>query len=180
MTPEDIERIDSLVVAATRALFGTHGLDLGAMRGAFEETPADHDVACSIGFTAPEMRGALLMTARKDVFTRAWPAELKNRVPTEREVCDWAGELVNQLLGRVKNALVPLGLALQQSTPTVVTGRYLHRAPATTKVARRYSFEEGGGSVAVYLDASVAEGFALSESRDESLLSATEGDIQLF
>jgi chemotaxis protein CheX len=180
VTPEDLERIDRLVECAARALFSTQGLHIGAMRGSFEEKPADHDVACSIGFTAPEIRGALLMTARKDLFARAWPAELRSRVPSDREVCDWAGELVNQLLGRVKNALLPLGLALQQSTPTVVTGRCLHRVPASTKVARRFLFEEGGGSVAIYLDAVVAEGFVLSESPDETMRSAVEGDIQLF
>lgn len=180
MTPKDIERIDSLVEAATRALFRTHGLHLGRLRGGFEETPADHDVACSIGFTAPEIRGALLMTAREDFLTRAWPEELRSRVPSRREVCEWGGELVNQLLGRVKNALLPFGIALQQSTPTVVTGSYLNRVPATTRVARRYLFEESGGSVAVYLDASVAEDFVLPESRDETMQSAVEGDVQLF
>ncbi len=180
MSPENLTRIDVLVESAARGLFDTHGLRLGDLRDAFDEAPKDHDVACSIGFTSHELHGAVLMTARKDVVARAWPEELRERAPSEREVCDWAGELVNQLLGRVKNALVPFGLVLEQSTPTVVTGLHVHRAPASTAVARRYVFGLTSGSVAIYLDAVVADGFELPESRDEGLLSAVEGDIQLF
>ena len=180
MKTETMERIDAIVETAARALFGTHGLVLGDRSGAFNATPDDHDVAGSIGFTAAEIRGAVLMTARKEVLARAWPAELRHRVPTDRDVYDWTGELVNQLLGRVKNALVPFGLCLEQSTPTVVTGWHLHRAPASTNVARRYLFEAEGGSVAVYFDAVVGEAFALAESPRESLQPVVEGDVQLF
>jgi CheY-specific phosphatase CheX len=180
MNAATIERIDAVVETAARSLFAAQGLKLGERSGAFDATPDDHDVAGSIGFTAPEIRGAVLMTARKDVLARAWPAELRHRVPSDRDVYDWTGELVNQLLGRVKNALVPYGLALEQSTPTVVTGWHLHRAPASTNVARRYLFEAAGGSVAVYFDAVIGEAFALSGTPRESLQPVVEGDVQLF
>ncbi len=175
-----IEQIDTLVEAAARALFATHGLRLGAMRASFGLTPEDHDVASSVGFTGPAIRGALLMTTRKDVVELAWPSELRHQTPSERDVCDWAGELVNQLVGRVKNGLVPFGLALEQSTPTVVTGWHIHRTPAMTAIARRYLFDAGRGSIVLYFDAAVPEDFALVQSADESLLSAVEGDVQLF
>jgi CheY-specific phosphatase CheX len=180
MKTESTQRIDAIVESSARALFATHGLELGARSGAFDVTPDDHDVAGSIGFTGPEIRGAVLMTARKDVLARAWPPELRHRTPTDRDVYDWSGELVNQLLGRVKNALVPYGLSLEQSTPTVVTGWHLHRAPASTNVARRYLFEAAGGSIAVYFDAVVGETFALAETPRESLQPVVEGDVQLF
>ena len=180
MKTDTLDRIDTIVESSARALFVTHGLALGDRSGAFSATPDDHDVAGSIGFMAPEIRGAVLVTARKDVLARAWPTELRDRVPSDRDVFDWTGELVNQLLGRVKNALVPFGLTLEQSTPTVVTGWHLHRAPASTNVARRYLFEADGGSIAIYFDAVVAEGFALADSPRQSLQPVVEGDIQLF
>jgi hypothetical protein len=183
MSPHDSDsllRIDAIVEASARALFGTHGLALGARATDFGLTPGDHDIAGSIGFTSPEIRGAVLMTARRDVLAHAWPAELRDRVPSDRDVCDWTGELVNQLLGRVKNALVAYGLAIEQSTPTVVTGWRLHRAPASTNVARRYLFEAGGGSVAVYFDAVVSGNFVLAEPHGEGAKAVVEGDVQLF
>ncbi len=173
-------QIDALVESAARALFATHGLTLGTLRMDFGLTPEDHDVASSVGFTGPEIRGALLMTTRKDIVELAWPSELRHQSPTERDVCDWAGELVNQLVGRVKNGLVPFGLVLEQSTPTVVTGWHIHRTPAMTAIARRYLFDAGRGSMVLYFDGAVPEDFALVRSADESLLSAVEGDVQLF
>jgi len=172
--------IDRLVVAAARALFGAHGVTLGEPESSDRDTPTDHDVAASIGFTAPRVQGAILMTTRKDIVANAWPRELRHRDPSEREACDWAGELVNQLLGRVKNALLPFGLTLEQSTPTVVTGRHVHRAPASTNVARRYFFAVTTGSILVYFDAVLAEELVLSESGDASTQSAPEGGIELF
>ncbi len=177
---QTVGQIDALVEAATRALFRTHGLPLGDLRADFGDTPEDHDLASSVGFTGPEIRGALLMTTRQDLVELAWPAELRHQAPSERDVCDWAGELVNQLVGRIKNALVPFGLALEQSTPTVVTGWHIHRTPAMTAIARRYLFDAGRGSIVLYFDAAVAEDFALARSPDENLLSAAEGDVQLF
>jgi chemotaxis protein CheX len=173
-------QIDAIVESAARALFETHGLSLGELRADFGVTPEDHDLASSVGFTGPAVRGALLMTTRRDVVELAWPVELRHQSPSERDVCDWAGELVNQLVGRVKNALVPFGLALEQSTPTVVTGWHIHRTPAMTAIARRYLFEAGRGSVVLYFDAAVAEDFVLERSGDANLLSAAEGDVQLF
>jgi hypothetical protein len=180
MTPECLATIDAVVGSAARGLFGSHGLAVGQPRAPFGETPADHDVACSIGFTAPDIHGAVVMTGRKDVLAQTWPLELRDRKPSEEEICDWSGELVNQLLGRVKNALVPFGIALEQSTPTVVTGWHLHRTPASTTVARRYAFEVGASSIAVYFDALVADDFDLAASADERPQSAVEGDVRLF
>ena len=192
MSAELLARIDALVESGARALFATHGLPLGelsdapgdAPHDAPHDTPADHDIACSIGFTSPKMHGAVLMTARRDVIARAWPAELRHRAPSEREVCDWAGELLNQLLGRVKNGLAPLGLTLEQGTPTVVVGWQVHRAPSSTAPApmssRRYLFDGKDSSIAVYLDAVVAEGATFSEPGSQGVASAVEGDVQLF
>jgi CheY-specific phosphatase CheX len=172
--------IDRLLVTSARALFGAHGLTLEEPEGSESETPEDHDLAASIGFTAPNAHGAILMTTRKDIVATAWPRELRHRDPSDRETCDWAGELVNQLLGRVKNALLPFGLTLEQSTPTVVTGRHVHRAPASTNVARHYFFVLTLGSILVYFDAVIADGLVLSESGDESARSAPEGGVELF
>jgi CheY-specific phosphatase CheX len=174
--------IDGLVVASARALFGAHGLELGEPEEGELDTPRDYDVAASIGFTSPQAQGAILMTTRKDIVATAWPRELRkgDREPTEREACDWAGELVNQLLGRVKNALLPYGLTLEQSTPTVVTGRHVHRAPASTSVARRYFFVVTIGSLIIYFDAALADGLALSDSGDANNRPAPEGDVHLF
>lgn len=173
-----LSRLDALIESAARALFESHGLTLGETMSEATPEPGDHDVAASIGFTSPQVQGAVLMTTRKSLVARAWPRELRHREPSEREVCDWAGELVNQLLGRVKNALLPFGLRLEQSTPTVVTGKHVHRAPPSTNLARHHHFDTSVGSLLVYFDAAMARDFALTG--DPSERPAPEGDVHLF
>jgi CheY-specific phosphatase CheX len=178
VSPDLVERIDAIVQAAARSLFESYGLRLGDAPEA-HGPPRDHDLSAAIGFTAPEVHGAIVMTTRKDIVARAWPEELRHCAPREHDVCDWAGELLNQLLGRAKNALAAFGLVLDQATPTVVTGWQLHRVPASTHVARRYAFTAAGGLVFIYFDAVLADGFALGES-DDKLRSAAEGELRLF
>jgi chemotaxis protein CheX len=175
-----LDRIDSVVESSARALFGANGLVLGELVKEAGDVPRDHDIACSIGFTSGEISGAVLMTTRKDIIAQSWPTELRHREPTERDICDWAGELVNQLLGRVKNVLARSGITLRQCTPTVVLGWHVHRAPACTTIARAYAFGVGGGLLLVYFDAAVAESFVLPNAEDESLASVAEGGVQLF
>ena len=87
MSPEILEHFDSIVEAAARALFGTHDMPLGEQERDFGVTPGDHDVAGTIGFTSPELRGAVLLTARRDVLARAWPAELRRPASPPRTTC---------------------------------------------------------------------------------------------
>jgi hypothetical protein len=179
MSGDTLARIDAIVASAARGLFASHGLPLGDAADGVADPPRDHDVAAAIGFTAPKVHGAVVVTTRKSVVARTYPEGVRDRAPTEPQICDWAGELVNQLLGRVKNALVAFGHAVDQGTPTVVTGHHLHRAPAATTVARRYSFAVEGGSVLVYLDAALADDFALSDAGNHPR-PAAEGDLHLF
>ena len=139
--------------------------------------PGDHDIAARASVsTSPKVQGAVLMTTRKSLVARAWPCELRHREPSEREVCDSAGELVNQL-GRVKNALLPFGLRLEQSIADR-RDREDQWAPASTNVARHYHFDTSVGSLLVYFDAAMARGFALTG--DPSERPAPEGDVHLF
>lgn len=178
MSTDELTLLDEIVDAAAHGLFETVGLPLGQVREASGRTLQDDDVASSIGFTAPTLHGAATLVTRRDIVARSWPAELGQ--PSDRDVCDWAGELVNQLLGRVKNALVTRGVVLDQSTPTVVVGRQVHRSPASTTVARTFLYDvSGGGTIQLYFDAVVAEGFSLSPSA-EGDPPAAEGALRLF
>ncbi len=158
MKAEDAARIDALVETAARALFASHGVPLGERSADFGDgpdgvspaspgcghDPSDHDIAACIGFTGAEIRGAISLTTRRDLIARTWPAELRGEEPSERQLGDWAGELVNQLLGRIKNALAAHQLPLEQSTPTVVTGLHVHRVAVVDDPRSKVSLSRRG------------------------------------
>lgn len=81
-------------------------------------------MAACIGFSGDGVRGALVFVAPASLFRDTYPvvgADL-----SDRDLADWAGEIANQLLGRLKNRLVARGLDFRLSMPAVLSGRELN------------------------------------------------------
>jgi chemotaxis protein CheX len=70
-------------------------------------------LAAVIGFLGTQVKGSLTV-----------------RAPTLHEVSDWAGEIANQLLGRLKNKLLPHGVSFAMTTPAMIYGDSLKEAEA--------------------------------------------------
>jgi chemotaxis protein CheX len=121
MKKEDNVVLAALLVQMCRDLFAGNGEP-------FEELSVDTPVpdregllAACIGLSGQAVRGALVVVARPSFFKQMYPQELG--VPrSEDDLADWAGELVNQLLGRLKNRLSSYGVDFTTSMPTVVRG----------------------------------------------------------
>lgn len=87
------------------------------------------DVSCIvavIGLGGDNLRGSLVLAAKPTFYEKTFPSLLPGQVPNEVDLCDWAGEMANQFLGRLKNRFVRLGLDFNVGTPTVVRGERLH------------------------------------------------------
>jgi hypothetical protein len=115
---ETCRSIDALVQGAFVDLFQSYGVGLDPpARLSLEDAPTYGDVTTMIGFTrnseseSPRtgslmlsMPNAILMRAKDDVAS------------TGRD--DWARELTNQLMGRIKNRLLHFGSTLQIGLPS--------------------------------------------------------------
>jgi chemotaxis protein CheX len=136
MKNEDRTVLASLLVQICRDMFTPNGEPLEELAGT--EPPADreHLLASCIGLSGTTVRGALVVVARPTFFKLTYPAELG--VPrTDDDVADWAGEVANQLLGRIKNRLSTYGLDFTTSTPTVVRGDRLQLRIDESNTIRR-------------------------------------------
>jgi chemotaxis protein CheX len=121
MKNEDRTVLASLLVQICRDMFTPNGEPLEEITGAGPPGDRENLLAASIGLSGSTVRGALVIVARPAFFKLTYPAELG--VPrSEDDVADWAGEVANQLLGRIKNRLSTYGLDFTTSTPTVVRG----------------------------------------------------------
>ena len=111
------ELFDHNLEVALGALFEHLGVEFS-----FEPPPerAKCDLACSIGFASPSLRGSLTMTADRAFVVGSRPSELRVGKPSEMEISDWMGELGNQLLGRLKNRLIDHGIEIDLVTPAVL------------------------------------------------------------
>ena len=126
MRNPDNRPIDDLVFDCCRELFSAYQLDVQPRDRS--DFPATEQLAvCGVmGFGGKLMRGALVLAATSE------PLELTNP-ESHGSQRDWICELANQLMGRVKNRLVTLGVEILLATPAGLSGENLSPAARKTR-----------------------------------------------
>ncbi|CAN5590767.1 hypothetical protein BH11MYX1_BH11MYX1_16690 [soil metagenome] len=160
--------IADIVQRATIELFSHYAVDIGPLAGT--GTPTQHLALCGvIGFTGPDMRGSLMLGCSLE------PLQLA-RGGGEMTMRDWLAELTNQLLGRVKNRLIGLGVDFCTSTPVVLGGERI--APVSSQSAG-HLFTADGGLVSVWFDTAIRPDLELDTADDPGAV-PIEGSTLLF
>jgi hypothetical protein len=172
MRNPDNRPIDDLVFDCCRELFSAYHLETHPRDRS--DFPATEELAvCGVmGFGGKLMRGALVLVATREPLQHTNPDGLGS----ER---DWVCELANQLMGRIKNRLLSLGVEILLATPAGLSG--VNLSPTTAKLRAPQVFSAANGFVCVWIDYECAAGFEL---REEPLPSAEvalpEGETLLF
>lgn len=166
--------LDDLVFDCCLALFSAYGL--AAEPRPRESFPATERLAfCGVmGFGGKLMRGALVLATTKEPLEQTNPSGLDSQR-------DWVCELANQLMGRIKNRLLTLGVEVHLATPAGLSGDNLSAAPG--KLRAPQVFAAANGFMCVWIDYECVEGFVLpsgpaAEAGGEPALS--EGEALLF
>lgn len=176
LPPATLSAFDDALSDATIVVFGSYGLALEKIEHGGEP---EHELACCIGFTSPDVQGSFLMTSTKTVVVSAWPEEIAAPTASDVSIADWFGELSNQVFGRARSTLNPRGFAVSQGTPALIYGISLRRSRRQTTLARELTFVAPSGDlVRVYLDAVFAKPFELAATPDEGHLAP--GEVSLF
>jgi hypothetical protein len=166
--------IDALVQAALVELFDAYGV-------ALDPTPCTapvkfHEVAAAIGFTRAAADGDscpdgwLTLSMPSSVFTL-----VKDDAACSSGRDDWAKELTNQLMGRIKNRLLQLGATVQIGLPVICSTS--EHSPHTSTTSLTYMGATMGGDVLVTLEG-MPEESELSGVAPEGV--ALEGDAIFF
>lgn len=145
--------VDALVVRSTEELFAAYQVKVAEQVEPAEVPGDDILFAGVIGFTGKNMRGTLVLAPTRTMLERSHQGE-------NCEFRDWAGELANQLLGRIKNQLRRYGIDIEVTTPVIVKGQYLASVPRIDRKAL-HSFAASPGNVSVWFDAELAPGVVL-------------------
>jgi hypothetical protein len=172
MRHSDADVIGGLAHKATLALFSGYGVDLTPSDGG----APDSGLVAVIGFTSSELRGSMALLL-SDELVRA--THTIHAHPTEAERRDWAGELANQLLGRVKNLLIAWGPVVSMSTPMVVAGHTLSLGGRFLST-RTSCWSSAAGGVQVTLEMEGAPSLQLSAPLEDAPEVEEEGACLLF
>lgn len=131
-----------------------------------------HEVVAVIGYAADEVRGGLALGITKNLAERTMPTP-------DTPLYDWAGELANQILGRVRNRMLSYKLDIQIATPVVLHGlgvQVMSSGAGSVKIA---SYRSGSDAVQVLVEARFEDGYELPEPyADDSAID--EGEMLLF
>src|SRR5882724_10168205 len=164
--------IDDLVFDCCRDLFSAYQLDVHPRDRS--DFPATEKLAvCGVmGFGGKSLRGALVLATTREPLEHTKP----DAFGSQR---DWVCELANQLMGRVKNKLLTLGVEVLLATPAGLSGENL--SPPPSKLRAPQVFAAASGFVCVWIDCEYADGFELPSSPPRDLEPpVAEGDAVLF
>jgi len=173
--------IQDYVIVAALEMFDAHGVPVEHESvGMLDTTP--RNVMATIGFAAEGLRGALVLVTTQKVVATLQPDVLKNTgFPDEVVLRDVIGEFSNMLLGRVKNKLLPRGVAALLATPTTVIGENLDLPAPRSGLSAWHRFSGGVEDIFVRLDATLEPEFTLETPADaDAAPQLAEGEMVLF
>jgi CheY-specific phosphatase CheX len=160
-------RVTNLAVSACIDLFQAYRVRLSSDGAAWGQSD-EPLLSGIIGFVGSRVRGSCLLASTE--------ASIAATCPPGGRLRDWVGELTNQLMGRLKSKLVARELAIELSTPIVLSGVRIQPLPKARLEPTVLSATQG--AVLVWLEIETAPGFVLSAERDG--LSGSEGDVLIF
>jgi hypothetical protein len=168
MTVDHHKIVRDITTKVAVQLFEAYGVVLGP---ATEVEPSSLALCGVIGFTGDLLCGSLVMAVTADVLAASDPV-------AARPSRDWMAELTNQLLGRLKNQLLPWGAAIHMSLPVVLRGEHISPVPSSANGGAQ-TFRSANGGVYVWVEAVMVEGGALNEQASDERV-PDEGTALMF
>jgi Chemotaxis phosphatase CheX len=168
--------LDQLLRDCCLELMSDYGLPaILATPSAHNEPGVDVAIA-AIDFSGRDLRGTIGLRMTNSVVVETYRSAVGLPVQDgSLEANDWTCELVNQLIGRLKNKLRLYKVSFNVNMP-----RLLSTFPvAELERAMRRRFVSDRGTFAGYLDVMIAPGFAFVDRLPEAPL-VHEGDLVLF
>ena len=120
-----VEAVRSMVTEAFVDMLASCGRVAERIDPRADSVFAERHIAGFIGFGGG-VRGSLVIAASSAVFQQTYPQTPRSLVTlSSADLLDWAGEMANQTLGRIKRRFCKRGVDFEASTPTAVNGRHI-------------------------------------------------------
>lgn len=145
--------------------------------------PGEPETTAFVGFAGDAIKGGLLLIASDATLRRTRPRiGPADDEPGQRELSDWLSELCNQLMGRLKNKLLPRQVTVYITVPSIVHGRDLHpdQVSGSDGNSERVGLRQAGGSFQCFLNAEYKPEFVIPELPEGYVSQQSEGDMLLF
>ncbi len=181
MLEPDVKMFQECMEACARAALAANGILASPESVGADAGDRNPQIAAFIGFGGEQIRGTLMMAAPLALMRGAYRLPgADGGTPTDDDILDWSGEIVNQTLGRMTNTLVARGIVLVASIPKAIQVDRLWVSRTTHTSVCGLNLRNEGGVLGVWLNAVVSPGVALFALPKVEATSMTEGDLLLF
>ena len=165
-TLEDI--LKAAIPAATQSVLTNHGVSIIGK----SNRVSVYGVVAVIGFSGDDFGGALGFAAEGNFVKAAYGEE--NSVLSD----SWIGEISNQLVGRLKSALLSYGIVIRLAIPMVLHGLDIKvRQSDSQLIQYRCDSEHGGACVWVDANWNIHQSVRLAGADEQP---QAEGELTLF
>jgi CheY-specific phosphatase CheX len=173
--------VRAIVTDACVEMLSTYGLPPARVQAGRSEGFGEHDIAGLIGFTG-RARGSMILVASSKIFTTTFPTPFGEQEgpPSMGDLFDWAGEMANQTLGRIKRRFCELGLDLESSTPTTLHGRAIGARPTARDGIIDLALSTGAERISVRFEIVPPADGELFKPGAEPIACSDEGEMTLF
>jgi CheY-specific phosphatase CheX len=175
---DDARELTLVVLDAARHVLTSYGLSVSDPTAPCEGLdPAQ--IAAVIGFNGETLRGTMAIIAPPDLIRCTCPPLQATPEVDEGEIFDWAGELLNMMLGRVKVGLSARGVDIDSSTPRVMMASQLKVRRAAEQTVCSACLGVGLSRLTLWFDAVACEAHLFArEPEPDCMLPA--GEVALF
>ena len=176
---------DRIVSEAVVDLFRSFGVTVRPHHGsveALENADKTSSTAAMLSLSGAEIRGTVAIAALFELLASCCPHDKSRPKLSTSSATDWnmvrdvAKELVNQLVGRIKNRLSARGVTFDSRTPTAVSGNAVSGL-LRGHTALRYVFAADTQYVNVFIDVTVTPAGQQKISRSNINPPIREGEI---
>lgn len=156
----------------------------GVSASPIEVTPAvtfsERHIAGFIGFTGA-VRGSLVLAASSGLFRATYPLGAEfGRQAGMSDLMDWAGEMANQTLGRIKRRFCARGVDFETSTPTAVNGRHIAGRSGPRQGVFELAFQAANEVVSIGFEIMVPSDGVIFHTPAEPIACSAEGELVMF
>jgi len=179
LAPDQEKAVRSAVVDSCIDMITACGQPAGEIDAGRLVSLSEHDIAGVIGFSG-SVRGSLIIAGSSKVFARTFPTAGGAPGRTFPELLDWAGEMANQTLGRIKRRFCERGIDFDSSTPTSLKGRHIGaRSPLRDGIIE-IALTVGDEVISICFEIESPGGGDIFKTPAVPIPCSQEGDLVLF
>jgi CheY-specific phosphatase CheX len=179
LAPEQEKVVRSAVVDSVIDMITSCGVPAGELDAGRMVSLSEHDIAGVIGFSGT-VRGSLIIAGSSRVFAITFPPTPGAPGRTFPELLDWAGEMANQTLGRIKRRFCERGIDFESSTPTSLKGRHIGtRSPLRDGIIE-IALIVADEVISICFEIESPAGGDIFKTPAEPIPCSREGDLVLF